>query len=1069
MAFIIGILGNLVAELFSSTGKFLFSDLTNKPEWEAWKAEHHLSKNDSDFLDRYGEALVLMKQAGKSAVLLKFFAEKNVVEIIHAHWYGTIEEEKFEKQFNDLAKWFTLDQQLENFSSAKEVFFFLTKFREAVHANRTTGEAQDYQILVRIENLLEEFRSTYQLERTDLFDKLFIFCNAADRTWVEKGLVQKLVAGGLQVHLDFREYRNGDYTGWCQKVLAARKTAIVFSKNFGKTEKWLLSGFLDEFDQKKLLPLRIDDTAVFEEFADFIDLSGGEASLQHLTRQLTAEFGIAPAPLPYSPLEEEYVNINALPHQGASDHLFGRQKELKMLDEAWDDPNVNVISFVAHGGVGKSALIARWVSDMAKDNYRGATRILATSFYSQGTTDRIASSDLWMNEALHWFGEKGFDTRSPWDKGKRLAQLVNEHRTLLLLDGLEPMQEGGQVGRGTVKDPALATLIRQLAKRNNGLLVITTREALGGFERFEKNMRSQNLETISDEAGKHILRFAGRRGINGSDIELVAAVQEFGNHAFAINLLGSYLYSLPSHPISAAFEIPDLSNIPVEKGKHPRRVIAVLADKLEKDGKIGALNILKYLGFFDRPVPQSIFEVLDENLIDPIAPLHELRKRKIIYDELIHAPDMVDCHPLVREHFMGILENDFPEIWQIGNEKLYRYYEALPEKLYGKYLPDTLEEMELLFRAVMHGCIAGFHQLVLDSIFLERIRRGTEAFDIRMLGALSSDLALLRCYFVDMWGKPVENLSKELIPYLFSWTGLCFRGLGQFEESEKAFLKAIKTHKFNKNWKEVSLNMSNLALVYCAFGNLQLAQTFSNESIQYADRGIDEIPKEDKRCFFAHILYQAGKIEEADKHFVEAEQMKRQRTPLRFFLTGFAGFAYFDFLLNNRKLEDLKNRATLIFNWEKEGDPLNFAFALLNIGKMYSKSIHTTLPKLDHESPQNYFDNSVEDLKKLNIQEFIPLALLARAAFYRNKKKWLLALEDLEEVLDIAEPSGMRLHLTDYHLEMSRLCLAMSEEQPEKIAEAKEHMELAAQLVEDTGYHRRDGEVAELREKLREK
>ena len=37
--------------------------------------------------------------------------------------------------------------------------------------------------------------------------------------------------------------------------------------------------------------------------------------------------------------------------------LFGREKELNKLDQAWDDTNTKIISFVAWGGVGKSALI----------------------------------------------------------------------------------------------------------------------------------------------------------------------------------------------------------------------------------------------------------------------------------------------------------------------------------------------------------------------------------------------------------------------------------------------------------------------------------------------------------------------------------------------------------------------------------------------------------------------------------------------------------------------------------------------------------------------------------------
>ena len=70
-------------------------------------------------------------------------------------------------------------------------------------------------------------------------------------------------------------------------------------------------------------------------------------------------------------------------------------------------------------------------------------------------------------------------------------------------------------------------------------------------------------------------------------------------------------------------------------------------------------------------------------------------------------------------------------------------------------------------------------------------------------------------------------------------------------------------------------------------------------------------------------------------------------------------------------------------------------------------------------------------------------------AFHRGSQRTNLA-----EVHRIASRSGMKLHLADYHLAMARR------------QQSKEHLEKAAKLVAETGYHRRDPEVAELREAL---
>ena len=100
----------------------------------------------------------------------------------------------------------------------------------------------------------------------------------------------------------------------------------------------------------------------------------------------------------------------------------------------------HVVSLVAWGGVGKTTLVNKWLERLAADNYRGARRVFGWSFYSQGTGERVTSADLFIAEALRWFGDPDPTQGSPWDKGQRLADLVRGEKTLLVLDGLEPLQ-----------------------------------------------------------------------------------------------------------------------------------------------------------------------------------------------------------------------------------------------------------------------------------------------------------------------------------------------------------------------------------------------------------------------------------------------------------------------------------------------------------------------------------------------------------------------------------------------------------------------------------------------------
>ncbi len=178
------------------------------------------------------------------------------------------------------------------------------------------------------------------------------------------------------------------------------------------------------------------------------------------------------------PLPRDKISIARLPTSGPD--LFGRDSELQLLDDAWASPNANIITFIAWGGVGKTALINHWLKKrMAMDNYRGAERIYGWSFYSQGTSERAASADLFIDQALRWFGDTDPTLGTVWDKGERLANLIRQTRTLLVLDGLEPLQHPPGQQEGRLKDAALQALLVELAAQQAGLCLISTRERVG--------------------------------------------------------------------------------------------------------------------------------------------------------------------------------------------------------------------------------------------------------------------------------------------------------------------------------------------------------------------------------------------------------------------------------------------------------------------------------------------------------------------------------------------------------------------------------------------------------------
>ncbi|MCP4694906.1 MAG: hypothetical protein GY859_43160, partial [Desulfobacterales bacterium] len=334
-------------------------------------------------------------------------------------------------------------------------------------------------------------------------------------------------------------------------------------------------------------------------------------------------------------------------------------------------------------------------------------------------------------------------------------------------------------------------LVTGLAKNNPGLCVITTREKLAGMERFNASVRQMDLERISVEAGRALLRVAGARG---TDEELENATREFGAHALALNLLVRYLRGIKGHHISNIRDIPDL-DIPEEKGKHPRRIMEAFETRF---GKGPETDVLRMLGLFDRPaekeaidaiqggdaIPGLTEQIHDLPEADWLRLFEELRASGLLARKSDHRPDTLDCHPLVREHFGEKLRDDHPEAWKEAHGRLYEYYKDLPEKK----LPDTLEEMEPLFAAVAHGCQAGRHQEALDDVYWERIIRKQEAYSLKKLGAFGSDLAALSGFFEIVWSRPSSGLTDVFKAAVLNWAGFRLRALGRLREAARLHL-----------------------------------------------------------------------------------------------------------------------------------------------------------------------------------------------------------------------------------------------------------------------------------------
>ncbi len=112
-------------------------------------------------------------------------------------------------------------------------------------------------------------------------------------------------------------------------------------------------------------------------------------------------------------------------------------------------------------------------------------------------------------------------------EGERLAKLVAHRRTLLVLDGLEPLQNPPGPQEGRLREPSLQAFLRELAAFNTGLCLITTRIPVADIADHESTSAlRRDVKQLSSDGAK-LLRAVG---VKGPEVELRSASDEFSGH-----------------------------------------------------------------------------------------------------------------------------------------------------------------------------------------------------------------------------------------------------------------------------------------------------------------------------------------------------------------------------------------------------------------------------------------------------------------------------------------------------------------------------------------------------------
>ncbi|WP_353570935.1 hypothetical protein [Candidatus Albibeggiatoa sp. nov. BB20] len=723
--------------------------------------------------------------------------------------------------------------------------------------------------------------------------------------------------------------------------------------------------------------------------------------------------------------------------------VIGRSQDLRKITNAVKAKK-QAIAIIAFGGVGKTTLVRHWLEHFKKQNYGEFNKIFAWSFYSQGSHDTQNSSAQFFTEALPFFGATEIPKLDE-QKGQMLADLVFEDKNMLVLDGLEPLQQRIEQNNnfsGYFKDVGLQRFlmaVKGTGYSTDSVVLMTSRQAiqeLKGFQDFE----SLDLRVLSKESGAKLLRSLE---VQGSEQELQQASEENNGHALALVLLGKWL---DGSDIFERDQLPPLSEDenanPNER--HARRMLRYY-DEICWDANSLERRFLYLLGLFDCPMGLSEQKMLFEQaeFAQPLAQLSTKDFRKLIKrlekaNLLFSSAIDWDCHPIIRQYFGQRFKDTQSKAFRQAHLVLFEYYQAKPEK----HQPDTLEELEPLYRAVVHGCLAGEYQKARKDVYIERIDRGREGYSTNKLGAYSQDLTAIAAFFPQSWSQPVQQgLSEANQAWLLAEAAFCLMSLGRLAEAVEPRKADLKLAEKLENWKEASIAAQNLVDLYLPLGRLAAAQQAASQAIDYAEKAEDLAMQKNSHAYLATCLHRQGQLEAAFQSFQTAEQIQQKRQPDYAKLYSLAGFQYCALLLDKGvDIEQVVERGEYGLKLQTTIPLLDKSLNSLTLARCYQALNQP-------QQAQDYFNQAVAGMRQAGRVDFSPIFLIDRANFYLQQQQPADAKRDLDEAEMIIQRGDMKLYAVDWHISMHDYQLAMHNEK-----QALEHKKIAKELIEVTGY-----------------
>lgn len=460
-------------------------------------------------------------------------------------------------------------------------------------------------------------------------------------------------------------------------------------------------------------------------------------------------------------------------------NMVGRDQDIARLTQLVEGRGC-IVQVIGLGGLGKTSLVQQYLAlERAGLVEAGYGNVFGCSFYRSDIGQFI------QDMALATVGPGAFSLPEQVD---RICEYVQQHRTLLVLDGLEAILDSGS----KLSSPYVLQILKSVLQ-GQGTGVITSRVPVRGGP-FDGSPVIE-VKSLSEE---QIKEFLGQWGLDRlGEAANQRLVEITAGHPLAMRILAGVLQEVPAEDAIATIESSAVIDVADEVDPLRENRLARILGSYFPHLDEAEVAFLDCSTAFEGPAPYLLLDAaLTRSYSDTSvnAPLVGRDLRQIVGGLLerrllaISAGGELTSHPTVQEYFGRRARQ--------GGEPLGPIHRYLAEEnLKGAVpLPATFEEASPLIAACRHAAAYG-DWVLFDELFRRRLMRGVRDYLCETLGAWEEALDLARLARNAEF--PAELRIKP--GYYPITVARCLKHLGRSTESRAEYLASLRSIAYAKD------------------------------------------------------------------------------------------------------------------------------------------------------------------------------------------------------------------------------------------------------------------------------